>query len=68
MNNKRLKNKAVIVTGGATGIGEAISKRFANEGAAVVVCGFPNDSVDKVAKEITDLDGMAVGFKGDLSV
>jgi len=24
--------------------------------------------VDKVVKEITDLDGMAVGFKGDLSV
>ena len=43
MNNKRLKNKAVIVTDGATGIGEAISKRFANEGAAVVVCGFPDD-------------------------
>lgn len=68
MENMRLKNKAVIVTGGATGIGEAICKRFANEGAAVVVCGFPDDPVDEVVKEITDLDGMAIGYKGDLSI
>lgn len=65
---KRLKNKAVIVTGGATGIGEAICKKFAREGAAVVVCGFSDDPVDEVVDEISYSDGMAIGFKGDLSI
>ena len=36
---KRLENKTAIVTGGATGIGEAISKLFALEGAKVLVVG-----------------------------
>jgi len=64
----RLKNKAVIVTGGATGIGEAICKKFANEGAAVVVAGFEDDPVDEVVKEIVENEGIAVAFKGDLSM
>ena len=64
----RLKNKAVIVTGGATGIGEAICKKFASEGAAVVVAGFPEDPVDKVVDEIIKTEGMAIAFKGDLSM
>jgi NAD(P)-dependent dehydrogenase (short-subunit alcohol dehydrogenase family) len=33
----RLEGKVVIVTGGATGIGEAASWLFASEGAAVIV-------------------------------
>lgn len=65
---KRLEGKVAIVTGGATGIGEAISKKFAKEGASVVVAGLPDDPVEDVAKEITKDGGKAVPFKGDVSV
>ena len=63
----RLANKVAIVTGGATGIGEAISKLFAREGARVVVVGLPEDPVDKVANEIRQAGGDATGFTGDIT-
>lgn len=66
--DKRLKDKVAIVTGGATGIGEAICKKFVKEGAKVIVCGFPDDPVDEVTKEIMDEGGVAVAYKGDISM
>lgn len=56
-----------IVTGGGAGIGEAIAKKFAKEGAAVVVAGFAEDPVREVAEEIIRAGGRAVAFTGDLS-
>ena len=64
---KRLEGKVAVVTGGATGIGEAISKRFAEEGARVVIASYPEDPVEEVVNEIKSNGGGAVGFKGDLS-
>lgn len=64
---ERLKDKVAIVTGGATGIGEAISKKFANEGASVIVNGYPEDPVNEVVDEITKGGGKAVAFIADIS-
>ncbi len=64
---KRLENKSVIITGGATGTGEAISKLFALEGAKVVVCGYPEDPVKEVVNEIREEGGIAEFFIGDIS-
>ncbi len=63
----RLENKVAIITGAATGIGEAIAKKFILEGAKVVVNGLPGDPVDKVVKEIIKSGGRAIGFIGDVS-
>ena len=37
--NLELENRRVLVTGSASGIGEAIARRFAQEGAAVIIRG-----------------------------
>lgn len=65
---KRIEGKVAIITGGATGIGEAISKKFAREGAMVVVNGFPQDPVGDVVESINQLGGQAVAFIADISV
>jgi NAD(P)-dependent dehydrogenase (short-subunit alcohol dehydrogenase family) len=48
----RLKDKIAIVTGAGTGIGEAISYKFAREGAKLVLAGLPSDPVRDVAAAI----------------
>ncbi len=52
METLSLKNKTAIVTGGASGIGEAISKRFAEAGAFVHLLDFNNQLGETVANEI----------------
>jgi NAD(P)-dependent dehydrogenase (short-subunit alcohol dehydrogenase family) len=44
-----LEGKTAIVTGASRGIGEAIAATFIREGAAVVICGRKQDSLDRVA-------------------
>lgn len=57
--SKRFENKTVIVTGGGTGIGRGAEKRFASEGAEIVLSGRRQEPLDNVVKEITDAGGKA---------
>ena len=65
----RLDGKVAIVTGAAEGIGEAITHKFAYEGAAgLLLAGLPDDPLPQVAADITDqYPGTRVEvFAGDL--
>jgi len=64
-NGLSLVDKVVIVTGGATGIGEAICKVFAAYGASVVVNGLPGDPVEQVVEEIIGTGGKAIACVTD---
>jgi NAD(P)-dependent dehydrogenase (short-subunit alcohol dehydrogenase family) len=64
----QLQDKVAIVTGGGTGIGEAICRKFAREGAKVVVNGLPDDPIRDVFSAIRDEGGTAIPFAGDVSV
>jgi NAD(P)-dependent dehydrogenase (short-subunit alcohol dehydrogenase family) len=52
---KGMDKKIAIVTGGGTGIGEAIARRFAKSGASVVVAGRRLKLIESVAAEIGGL-------------
>lgn len=49
--------KVAFITGAGQGIGEAIAKRLANDGFAIAVADFNNDTAEKVAKDISAQDG-----------
>jgi NAD(P)-dependent dehydrogenase (short-subunit alcohol dehydrogenase family) len=66
MQNDLLQGKVAVVTGGAAGIGEAVSKLFARHGAQVVVNGLPGDPVEEVVAEIARDGGQAEGYAADV--
>ena len=63
----KLQNKVAIITGSTRGIGNAIAKRFAKEGAKVVVVGTKEDAGTKCVSEIEALGGTAFFRKTNLS-
>ncbi len=52
---KLLENRVAVITGGGRGIGEAIARRLAGEGASVAVCDVMLDNAQKVADDLAEL-------------
>ncbi len=63
----RLKDRSAIVTGGANGIGKAISLAFAEEGANVMVADIGGRQAESVAAEIAEMGRQSVSFEVDVS-
>jgi 3-oxoacyl-[acyl-carrier protein] reductase len=63
-----VEGKTAIITGSSQGIGAVTAKRFADEGANVVVTSRSQDKIDEVADEINDSDrpGRAIAVECDV--
>ena len=57
-----LENKVAIITGSSKGIGKAIAKGLAQNGAQVVISSRSQEACDEVVKEFTDEGLKAVGI------
>lgn len=60
----RLKGKVAVITGAASGFGEGMAKRFAEEGASVVVADLNAKGAERVAGEIGEA---AIAVQTDVS-
>lgn len=65
--SNRLTGRVAIITGGAHGIGKAYAQRFHEEGAKIVIADIDGEAAEKVAGEINDDGGSAIGLRVDIA-
>lgn len=63
----RLENKTAVITGAATGIGQATAEIFANEGARVMIGDINEDQMKDTVEAIRQNGGQADAFHLDVS-
>jgi NAD(P)-dependent dehydrogenase (short-subunit alcohol dehydrogenase family) len=63
----RLTNKVALITGGGTGIGEAIAKSYAREGAKVAITGRRENELKRVVADIERTGGHALALAGSVT-
>lgn len=64
---ERFKGKVAIITGGAQGIGEAITRRLASEGATAAILDIQHEKAQVVADDIGARGGNAIAVKMDIA-
>ncbi|HVB54640.1 MAG TPA: 3-oxoacyl-ACP reductase FabG [Candidatus Acidoferrales bacterium] len=63
---KRFDDQVALITGGAQGIGEATVRRFAEEGAKVVIADLNGEAAEAVAASVRAQGGEALGVACDV--
>ena len=66
-NEMRLEGKVAIVSGAASGMGAATARRFAKEGATVVIADMLEEDGKKIAADITRANGTAEFMRLDVT-
>lgn len=61
-----MKDKVIIVTGGSSGMGKAMTKRFAADGAKVVITGRSLDRLEEAKKEMEQYEGQVLCIDMDV--
>ena len=64
----RFAEQTVVITGGASGIGRVMARRFATEGASVVVADLLADKAAETVAEIEAAGGRALATRSDVTV
>ena len=63
-----LKGKVALVTGGSKGIGKAVARGLADEGAQVAICARTQNELDATAGELSKMTGTEIfAVSGDLT-
>ena len=65
--HRRLKDKTALITGAGSGIGRSTAKRFAEEGASIIVVDIDDGGGMDCAAEINSEGGSAVYVRADVS-
>lgn len=63
----KLKDKAVIITGGAGGIGSGMAKAMAKEGAKVAIVDLNEEQGNAVLSELQEISPDSMFIKADLT-
>ncbi|WP_165251307.1 SDR family oxidoreductase [Paludisphaera soli] len=65
--NEKVEEKVVVVTGASSGIGEAVARTLAKEGARVVLAARRVDRLEKIVAEIREAGGQALAHAVDVT-
>jgi NAD(P)-dependent dehydrogenase (short-subunit alcohol dehydrogenase family) len=63
----QLENRTALITGGGTGIGFSIARRFHAEGAAVLICGRREEVVAAAARQISPRGERVLAVRADIN-
>jgi NAD(P)-dependent dehydrogenase (short-subunit alcohol dehydrogenase family) len=61
------ENRVAVVTGGGSGIGAAMARRFAKEGARIVLADLDEAAMEKVGGDIRSAGGEAIAVRTDVT-
>lgn len=62
-----IKGSVALITGGGSGIGEAVAKYLARQGAKIAIVDMAQKNIDRVVKDLKDMGGEAIGVQANVT-